>query len=57
MAQINERQKPWAITQDELALRFDYAEGRINLVTFNRQLKKLMCEGKIVRSGKVINKF
>ena len=51
---IDEKQKPWAITQEELNLRFDYAEGKITLKEFNRRYKKLLKQGKIVRDGRVI---
>jgi len=51
---INEKQKPWAITQEELNLRFDYAEGRITLSEFERRYKKLVKQGKIVRNGKAM---
>ena len=51
---INEKQKSWAITQEELNLRFDYAEGRITLQQFNRRYKKLLRQGKIIRSGKAM---
>jgi len=51
---INEHMKPWTITQEELNLRFDYAEGRITLERFKRRYKKLKRQGKIKRNGKVI---
>jgi len=51
---INEKQKPWAITQEELNLRFDYAEGRITLKQFERRYKKLLSQGKIRRNGRAI---
>ena len=51
---INEKQKPWAITQEELNLRFDYMKGRITLEEFERRYKKLMKKGKIKRDGKVL---
>ena len=51
---INEKQKPWAITQEELDLRFDCAEGRITLEEFERRYKKLMKQGKIKRSGRAV---
>ena len=51
---INEKQKPWAITQAELNLRLDYAKGRITLSVFDRRYKKLLKQGLIVRSGRAI---
>jgi len=51
---INEKQKPWAITQAELDLRFDYAKGRITLSVFDRRYKKLLKQGKIIRDGKAV---
>ena len=51
---IDEKQKPWAITQEELNLRFDYAEGKITLKEFDKRYKKLLRQGKIVRDGKAI---
>ena len=54
VTQINEHMKSWAITQKELNLRFDYAEGRITLQQFNRRYKKLLRQGKIIRSGKAM---
>ena len=38
---INEKQKSWAISREELDLRFDYKEGRITLKEFERRHKKL----------------
>jgi len=51
---INEFQKPYTITKEELNLRFDYAEGRITLKEFDKRYKKLLKQGKIVRDGKTI---
>lgn len=51
---INEKQKAWAITQDELNLRFDYAEGRITLKQFEKRYRKLKKLGLIIRNGKVV---
>ncbi len=51
---INEKQKSWAITQKELNLRFDYAEGKITLKQFNRRYKKLKKQGKIIRDGRAV---
>jgi len=51
---INEKQKPWAITREELNLRFDYAESKITLEEFKMEYKKLLKQGLIVRSGKVV---
>jgi hypothetical protein len=51
---MSERQKPWGITREELDLRFDYAEGKITLVEYDRRYAKLKQEGKIVRDGRVI---
>ena len=54
MAEINEKQKPYAITQEELNLRFDYMNGKITLDEFNKRFKRLKKQGKIVRDGRVI---
>ena len=51
---INEKQKSWAITQEELNLRFDYAEGRITLEEYEKRYKKLLKQGLIVRSGRAM---
>jgi hypothetical protein len=51
---INEKQKPWAITQEELNLRFDYAEGRITSSQFKQRYKKLKKQGKVIRNGKKV---
>lgn len=51
---INEKQKPWAITQEELDLRFDYANGLITLKQFNVRYKKLKKLGLVIRNGKVV---
>jgi hypothetical protein len=51
---MSERQKPWAITREELDLRWEYGEGKITLTEFNRRFKKLIRQGKIIRSGKAI---
>jgi hypothetical protein len=51
---MSERQKPWAITREELDLRWEYGEGNITLAEFNRRFKKLIRQGKIIRSGKAI---
>lgn len=51
---INEKQKPWAVTQEELNLRFDYGNGRITLKQFNRRYKKLKELGLIIRNGRTI---
>ena len=51
---MNEKQKPYSIIQEELNLRFDYAKGRITLRQFNRRYKQLVKQGKIVRSGKAV---
>jgi hypothetical protein len=54
MAQINEFQKSWAISQEELNLRWDYGKGKITLKEFDRRYKKLLRQGKIIRDGKVV---
>ena len=51
---INEKQKSWAISREELDLRFDYAKGRITLRQFNRRYKQLMKQGKIIRNRKTV---
>jgi len=51
---MNEFQKPWATTQEELSLRFDYAYGKITLKQFERRYEKLKRQGKIIRNGKMI---
>lgn len=51
---INEHMKSWAITQNELNLRFDYAEGRITLKQFERGYRELKKQGKIIRGGKAV---
>jgi hypothetical protein len=51
---INEHMKPWAITQEELNLRFDYAEGRITSAQFKQRYKKLKKQGKVIRNGKKV---
>jgi len=51
---MNEFQKPWAITQEELSLRFDYAYGKITLKQFKRRYEKLKKQGKIKRNGKAV---
>lgn len=51
---INEHMKPWAITQEELNLRFDYSEGKITLQQFNRRYKKLKKLGLVIRNGKKV---
>jgi len=50
----DEFQKPWATTQEELSLRFDYAYGKITLKQFERRYEKLKRQGKIIRNGKMI---
>lgn len=54
MGEINEKMKPWSITQAELDLRWDYMYGKITLRTFNRRFNKLKKQGKIIRDGKAI---
>ena len=51
---MDEKQKPWAITQEELNLRFDLKEGKITLRQFNRRYKQLMKQGKIIRNRKTV---
>ena len=51
---MNEKQKPWAITQEELSLRFDLKEGKITLRQLNRRYKQLIKQGKITRNGKAV---
>lgn len=51
---INEFQKPYSITQEELNLRFDYSEGKITLQQFNRRYKKLKKLGLVIRNGKKV---
>jgi hypothetical protein len=51
---INEKQKPWAITKEELDLRFEYGEGRMTRVEFDRRFKRLKKQGKIRRDGRVV---
>lgn len=46
--------KPWGITQEELDLRFEYAEGRITMKEFKRRYKELMRQDLIRRNGKVV---
>lgn len=38
---MSEFQKPWAISREELDLRWDYGEGKMPLKEFNRRLKKI----------------
>ena len=54
MSEINEHQKVWAITQEELNLRFDYMNGKITLDEFNKRFKRLKKQGKVVRDGRVM---
>ena len=51
---INEKQKPYSITREELNLRFDYMKGGITLEEFERRYKKLMKQGKIKRDGRTV---
>jgi len=51
---INEKQKPYTITREELDLRFDYAYGKITLKQYERRYEKLKKQGKIKRNGKVV---
>jgi len=51
---INERQKPYQITQEEQNLRWKYANGGMTFEQFEVRYKQLMREGKIRRSGRVI---
>lgn len=51
---INERMKPWSITQAELNLRWDYMNGKITLKEFNKEFKWLKKQGKIIRDGRII---
>ena len=54
MAEINERQKPWAITKEELDLRWKYANTDMSLEMFNKRFEKLKRRGKIIRDGRVV---
>jgi len=54
MAEINEFQKPYTITQEELDLRFDYMYGKITLDEFNKRFRRLKKLGLVIRDGKVI---
>lgn len=51
---INERQKPYQTTKGEQQLRWDYAEGKISVIEFNRRYERLKKQGKIRRNGKVV---
>jgi hypothetical protein len=54
MSEINEFQKPYSITKEELDLRWEYMEGKISLRTYNRRFDKLKKQGKVRRDGRVI---
>lgn len=51
---MSERMKPWAITREELDVKFDYADGRITLRQYNRRMRELRKQGKIKRDGRTI---
>lgn len=54
MTEINEHQKAWSITQEELDLRFRYMNGKITLRTFNKRFERLKKQGLIIRDGRAI---
>ena len=54
MGQINEYQKPYSITKEELDLRWKYANTNMSLETFNKRFEELKRQGKVVRDGRVI---
>ena len=54
MAEINERQKAWAISREELDLRWQCMYRKITLDEFNKKYELLKKQGKIIRDGRAI---
>jgi len=50
----DDRPRPRATTREEAELRNKLLEGRITFNTYSRRYKKLMNQGLIKRSGRVV---